>query len=188
VQRLQDAVVAERKVRLSYASRGEQARSRLVDPLGLVDKDDRWYLVAGTPDGQRTFRVDRIIDLEITEQAAQRPVDFDLSESWQRVVDDIEQRRSLVSAVVELPGRRLPVLQDLFGRHCERLPALAGDRVRVRVAAHTVRSVAEQLAGWGDEVEVLDPEPVRRELARIGAELVLAYGGSADPQPLPRTR
>jgi predicted DNA-binding transcriptional regulator YafY len=38
------------------------------------------------------------------------------------------------------------------------------------------RSIAEQLAGWGKAVEVLEPEEVRDELARIGAELVRSYG------------
>jgi predicted DNA-binding transcriptional regulator YafY len=37
------------------------------------------------------------------------------------------------------------------------------------------RSIAEQLAGWGKDVEVLEPEAVRAELARIGAELVRTY-------------
>jgi predicted DNA-binding transcriptional regulator YafY len=44
------------------------------------------------------------------------------------------------------------------------------------VAAHTARSVAEQLAGWGAMIEVLEPDAVRAELARIGAELGAAYG------------
>jgi hypothetical protein len=48
--------------------------------------------------------------------------------------------------------------------------------------------VAEQPAGWGDEVQVLGPEPVRRELALIGAALVRAYGEAADPEPAPTTR
>ena len=37
------------------------------------------------------------------------------------------------------------------------------------------RSIAEQLAGWGAAVEVLEPEAVRAELARIGAELASTY-------------
>ena len=31
---------------------------REVDPLGLVDKDGTWYLLARTPDRRRTFRVE----------------------------------------------------------------------------------------------------------------------------------
>jgi predicted DNA-binding transcriptional regulator YafY len=37
--------------------------------------------------------------------------------------------------------------------------------------------VAEQLAGFGGAVEVLEPAEVRAELAAIGAELVERNGG-----------
>ncbi len=172
---LQDAVVRRRRVMLDYAARGAVSR-RLVDPLGLVDKDDVWYLVAGTEKGRRTFRVDRIAAAEVTGQVAERPADFDLSREWERVVGEVEQRRSLLRATVLIAGRLLPVLADHFGRHCEVLETLPDGRVRVRVAAPMALSIAEQLAGWGAAVEVLEPEPVRAELARLGAELVARYG------------
>ncbi|PZG17880.1 WYL domain-containing protein, partial [Nonomuraea aridisoli] len=47
--------------------------------------------------------------------------------------------------------------------------------VRVRVGAHLARSIAEQLAGWGALAEVVEPESVRAELARIGRELTDRY-------------
>ncbi|GAA3828788.1 hypothetical protein KACC15558_05800 [Brevibacterium ammoniilyticum] len=51
------------------------------------------------------------------------------------------------------------------------------------MGANLVSALAEQLAGWGRTVEVLDPSELRTELARIGAELVAAYGpGPADTQ------
>jgi len=175
VDLLQDAVVRRRKVVLDYAGRGGVSR-RLVDPLGLVDKDDVWYLVAGTEKGQRTFRVERIAAAEVTGQVAERPAGFDLSREWERVVGEVEQRRSLLSATVLIAGRLLPVLRDHFGRHCESLETLPDGRVRVRVAAPMALSIAEKLAGWGAAVEVVEPEPVRAELARLGAELVARYG------------
>jgi predicted DNA-binding transcriptional regulator YafY len=55
------------------------------------------------------------------------------------------------------------------------LDALDDGPVRVRVASHIARSIAEQLAGWGQAVEVLEPEEVREELARIGTELMRRY-------------
>ncbi|WP_193311491.1 WCX domain-containing protein [Georgenia satyanarayanai] len=42
--------------------------------------------------------------------------------------------------------------------------------------AHLSLSTAEQLAGWGAAVEVIEPETVRRELARLGSGLVERYG------------
>jgi predicted DNA-binding transcriptional regulator YafY len=95
VNRLQTAVVQRRKVRLSYAGNTGQRSERLIDPWGLVDKDDIWYLLAGTERGQRTFRVDRIVSAEPTDLPAERPsADFTLAGAWREVVDEMEERRS----------------------------------------------------------------------------------------------
>jgi len=175
VRELQTAVVRRRKVRLSYAGRSGPPSQRLIDPWGLVDKDDIWYLIAGTPNGRRTFRANRIVEAVVTDQPAERNNDFQLAQAWQEVVAEMEQRRSLVQATVLIEGRFVPVLQSHYGRHCEVLGTWDDGRVRVRVGSHIARSIAEQLAGWGNAVEVLEPEEVRSELARIGAELVQSY-------------
>lgn len=176
VDALQAAVVRRRKVRLTYADRAGQHTERMVDPLGLVDKDDVWYLLAGTAHGQRTFRVDRIRDAVVTDLAAQRPPDFRLPAAWQLVVEEMERRRSLLSATVLVDARFVPVLQSQFGRHCEVLDSVRDGRRRVRLAAPTARTIAEQVAGWGARIEVLEPAAVRAELARIGTELTARYG------------
>lgn len=176
VDALQAAVVRRRKVRLTYADRAGQQTERMVDPLGLVDKDDVWYLLAGTAHGQRTFRVDRIRDAVVTDLAAQRPPDFRLPAAWQLVVEEMERRRSLLSATVLVDARFVPVLQSQFGRHCEVVDSVRDGRRRVRLAAPTARTIAEQVAGWGARIEVLEPAAVRAELARIGTELTARYG------------
>jgi predicted DNA-binding transcriptional regulator YafY len=176
VQSLQTAVVRRRKVRLDYQGRGRTQTRRLVDPWGLVDKDDVWYLIAGTDDGQRTFRVDRILDAVSTDLVADRPAEFDLSAAWERIVGWVEQQRSLMSAIVLIEARFVPILRDHFGRHCEVLESLDDGRARVRLAAPVPLMIAQQLAGWGTAVEVVEPESVKAELARIGGELTARYG------------
>jgi len=169
---LQTAVIRRRKVRLTYASRARERTARLVDPWGLVDKDDLWYLVAGTERGQRTFRVDRIIVAEPTDQPAERPDDFALETAWQQVVGEVEQQRSRTWATVLIEVRFVPVLRDQFGLHCHPDDELDDGRARVRLAAPTPLDIARHLAGWGAMIEVLEPAAVQAELARIGAELV----------------
>lgn len=178
---LQTAVVGRRKVRLGYANRAGERTQRLVDPLGLVDKDDVWYLIAGTERGQRTFRVDRVLDAEVTELAAERPAGFELPSAWARVVDEVERRRGPLPATVLIEARFVPILRDHFGRHCEVLGEVGDGRLRVRVAAPTALSIAEQLAGWGARVEVVEPASVQAELARIGAELTARYASPPAP-------
>jgi predicted DNA-binding transcriptional regulator YafY len=173
---LQDAVIGREKVRLSYRGRGRERTDRLIDPWGLVDKDDVWYLVAGTEAGPRTFRVDRIIAAEPTGQPADRPDDFTLAAAWEQVVGQVEQRRSRTWATVLIETRFVPVLRKQFGRHCHPAADPAGGRSRVRLGAPTPLDIARQLAGWGALVEVVEPASVQAELARIGAELTTRYG------------
>ncbi|GII62220.1 transcriptional regulator [Sphaerisporangium krabiense] len=175
VDLLQTAVVRRRKVRLTYAGRAREPGERLVDPWGLIDKDDIWYLLAGTGQGRRTFRIDRIITAETTDEPAERPDDFALATAWQEVVEEIERRRSRTWATVTVEERYLPVLRDQFGRHCHPDGDPDQGRVRVRLAAPTPLDIARHLAGWGALIDVLDPPSVRAELARIGAELLARH-------------
>jgi predicted DNA-binding transcriptional regulator YafY len=175
VRELQSAVVRRLKVRMSYDGRRRGESERLVDPLGLVDKDDSWYLIAGTEKGQRTFRVDRITEATVTDIPAERPDDFDLSEAWAHVVDEMEQQRSLLAATVLISERYLWVLQNRMGRHCEVIGPVEDGRIKVRVTAPTPLMIAQHLAGWGGSIEVLDPLSVQSELARLGQELTARY-------------
>ena len=175
VDDLQRAVVRRTKVRLGYAGRGGERSERVIDPWGLVDKDDVWYLLAGTEKGRRTFRVDRIVSAEVTDEPAERPVDFELEAAWDDVVDAMEDRRSRTWATVLVDARYLPVMRDRFGRHCHTEDLLDDGRARVRVGAPIPLDLARNLAGWGGLVDVEGPPEVRELLASIGAELTERY-------------
>ncbi|MEU4428083.1 WYL domain-containing protein [Actinoplanes sp. NPDC024001] len=169
VSRLQDAVVRQRRIRFRYRDADREA-----DPWGLVDKNDVWYLIAGTDRGRRTFRVDRMTSVAVTEQSFERPADFVLDEAWRQVVGEVEEKRAGTWATLLIDERFVWVLRGHFGRHCE-VVAADGGRARVRVGAPTPRDIARTLSGWGSAVQVEEPPAVRAELARIGAELVALY-------------
>jgi predicted DNA-binding transcriptional regulator YafY len=178
VHRLQEAVVRRRRVRLSYQSSAREASERIVDPWGLVDKDDTWYLLAGTSRGQRTFRIDRIVAADVTDDRFERPDGFTLATAWQRVVDEVEQRRSRTWATLLIPTRFAPILQDQFGELASRTvdEPVDTERTRMRVGAPTPLDIARKLAGWGALVEVEEPQAVREILHRLGVELIDRYG------------
>lgn len=176
---LESAVVRRRRVRLTYRAHGGEAGERLAEPLGLVDKDGTWYLLAGTSRGWRTYRVDRIIAVVTTDESFLPPPDFDLPGAWAEVAARIERTRSGVSATLTMPARLVPVFTAYLGRqYVEEVDADAGGgRARVRARSSTAEMLARQLAGWADDVEVEEPDGVRAELARFGTDLVRRYGG-----------
>lgn len=179
VDALQRAVVERRRVRVDYTGATGYSSRRDLDPWGLVDKDGVWYLVAGTPRGARTFRVDRVQALEVTDEPSTVPDDLDLQAEWERVVGEVEQKRSATWATVRVAPEHVDVLRTQFGRHTvvdDGDPAAADDgRVTVRVGAPTPLDVARHLAGWGAQADVVGPPEVRAELARLGSELVEAH-------------
>ncbi len=184
VEAVQQAIGDRVQVRFDYIRRTGEPGVVTVSPLGLVIKADQWYLVAVRPGSEetRTYRMDRARDVEVlTEPAEQRP-GFDLTREWQRISAFVDARRSRVRARLRLPRRYLPVLRDHFGSYLQVLDEATEDApdapLEVSIAAHTARAIAEQVAGWGATVQVLEPESVRRELASIGAELLDSYGGA----------
>lgn len=181
VRHLQEAVVRQRRVRFTYKGAPREA-----EPWGLIDKDNVWYLIAGTDRGRRTFRLDRIGELAATGETFERPDDFTLDEAWEQVVGAMEERRSRTWATLLIPARFVWVLRDHFGRHCRPGEVLDDGRVRVRVGAPTPLDIARQLSGWGATVFVEEPDAVRKELARIGAELNLTYMPTCRPCSSPR--
>ena len=165
-----------RVLRLGHRSRTGDPGERVIEPLGLVDKGGTWYLVAGTEDGRRTFRVDRVRVAVPTGGTFEPPADLDLAAEWAGTAAEVDRRRSSVRATVQVAPRLLPVLRALFGSYLEVLEQ-DDDQVTAVVVAHLVRGLAEQLAGFGATLQVLDPPEVRAALAEIGAELVRAHGG-----------
>jgi predicted DNA-binding transcriptional regulator YafY len=185
VEVLQTAVVRRQRVRLTYTNGKRQQSERLVDPWGLVDKDEIWYLIAGTARGRRTFRVDRILAAEPTAEVFERPEGFALASAWEEVVGEVEHQRARTWATVVVPARYVPILRDHFGRHCRTVSYLPDGYARVRLAAPTPLDIARNLAGWGETVQVEGPPAVRAELGRIGAELAAAYAGDRADEEAP---
>jgi predicted DNA-binding transcriptional regulator YafY len=88
---VQDAVSLERRLAIRYRPRGRDSEPRTVDPLGLVAKGGAWYLVANTPDGLRSYRVSRIEQARVLDEAAVRPPGFDLAAYWRASTEELRR-------------------------------------------------------------------------------------------------
>ncbi|MCD2443268.1 WYL domain-containing protein [Agromyces sp. SYSU K20354] len=177
VHAFQHAVVERRLVGFTYAAWGRQPADRVVRPLGLVDKAGRWYLVADTDRGLRSYRVDRMTDVETRDDRFEPPAGFDLDAAWASLSAEIEQTRVRTTATVLVD----PAVEDEFRGwvgQAEVLGAAVDGRVIVRVAGQTELVLARRLAAWGAQAEVVEPPAVRRLLAGLGAALAAQYGGA----------
>ncbi|MFE2165189.1 helix-turn-helix transcriptional regulator [Streptomyces sp. NPDC059447] len=173
---LQRAVVDGERIRLGYEGVGKPARVRVVDPLGLVAKAGIDYLVAGTEDGLRTFRLSRVTSVEPTGEPAHRPPDFDLATAWRELAGAMEERLYAVTARARVAPEALPRLARISGGRLRVGNPLPDGWIEVWIDGPAPRALAAHVSGLGSRVEVLEPPEVREWLARTGAELVALYG------------
>lgn len=189
---LTDAVIRGRQATIDYQGRTSSRRLRTVHPLGLVTKRNVWYLVAradvadGSPvpdeaDDIRTFRVGRIRAVEIIDHPVVRPRVFDLDEAWENIVTEVERRRTTIRVTALVEPELLGPLRWVFGSHqlvteSESPDREDGGRLPVAIDAHSARSFATQIAGFGDGVELIAaPAEVYDELADLGQRLYHRY-------------
>jgi predicted DNA-binding transcriptional regulator YafY len=178
-----------RQVRLAYRhGDGREDGARAVGPLGLVNKAGTWYLVALAGDGRgaaagdpRVFRAGRISGAVVLAEPFPRPPGFGLAEFWARWSAGFEASRPRIQVTLRASPGALAALPEVYGPAAG--PALAaalppgtdGWRVVTLSFEHEV-AAAYRLAGFGDQVEVLSPAPLRDRLVRTARQLLSRYG------------
>jgi predicted DNA-binding transcriptional regulator YafY len=172
---VQRAVVESQQVELGYVARGGATTTRVVHPLGLASKGSSWYLVADTEAGLRTFRVDRMTAVEPTGDSVVRPEGFDLDEAWRLIADEVDQKRAPLRVRAKAAPRIVQLLRWTLGTRVRIGPTGADGMVEVELRGHHPHAIAGEIAGFGADLEVLEPQEVRAHLARIGRELQERY-------------
>ncbi len=178
LKQLAELAIAGHQARIDYESPRSPRRVRTVHPLGLVSKRGAWYLVANTSDGMRTFRVSRIASMERTGDPVDRPVGFDLDETWRQIVTDVESRRVGITVELEVDQSMVVPIRWQFGSDLTVLDEdRSGDQektsmIRAKLWGHGESALAAQLAGYGHRVRLIDPSPaLQAEFRRIAQEL-----------------
>jgi predicted DNA-binding transcriptional regulator YafY len=172
---LQVAVIRGVQVRLGYVDRKGSDTERTVHPLGIVAKGPTWYLVSSTEAGRRTFRIDRVSSVELTDDPVQRPEGFDLAESWREIADEVDRRRTPLAAQAMCAPDGLGLLRIALGGRLEVGGSTPDGRIDIVIRGRDEYTLAGELAGLTEWLEVTGPQGVRDHLAAIGGALVLRY-------------
>ncbi len=120
--------------------------------------------------------------MEPTGEAVVRPDGFVLSEAWKLIAEEVDLRRTPVSARAVVAPESLGWCRWTFGNRLRIGPSQPDGRVEVEVRGHSLWTLAAELAGFGTHLEALDPPELRDHLARLGADLSATYG-----EPTPRS-
>ncbi|MDP3175233.1 MAG: WYL domain-containing protein [Phenylobacterium sp.] len=174
---IREAVKSMRMIAFRYEGGSTPGRTREVTPLGLLFGRSN-YLVAAEAgeDEPRTWRLDRLHDIEVLERPGARPAGFSLQdfadESFGIYHDAVED----VVLHVRPHGA-----EDALGWrfHANQLvEPLADGSVRVSFRASGMLELAWHLFTWGDKLVILQPEILRAVMVE---QLELARGVHETP-------
>lgn len=170
---IREAVAQGVQVEFDYRdSRGASARRR-VDPLRIESLDADWYLRGWCHlrEGVRTFRLDRVSGLVVTDQPIEhRPADIALPETL------FEGSASDLLVTIEYETAAAPLIADYLaaGHPSPDAPSAAGlERSEIRVSHyHGLKRLVASMAGV---VTVVAPPAARASVAEWAASGAARY-------------
>jgi len=180
---LASAVRERRQLRLGYR-RGDDGpeTTRVVSPLGLVNKAGTWYLVAMASgrDEPTVYRAGRVTYAHVLADSFARPEGFDLAAFWAEWSASFQASRPKTAVRLRASPAALDAFSEVFSDAVR--PALeaagppdaAGFREVTLTFEHETAAVT-RLAGFGGEVEVLSPAAVRTRLVATARDLLKVY-------------
>ncbi|MFD1937608.1 helix-turn-helix transcriptional regulator [Nonomuraea mangrovi] len=152
---------------------------RTLEPYGLVLKAGRWYLVARAGADLRTYRVNQILAMEVTERTFDRPDGFDLAAHWREHLKDFRARLIQGHAVVRLSPAGVERAGELMSSAVVEAVAqgVEGEDgwVTATVPIESLTHAHSEFMKLGAEAEVLEPAALRDRLIATARALAALY-------------
>ncbi|WP_433172296.1 helix-turn-helix transcriptional regulator [Actinoallomurus sp. CA-150999] len=178
-----DAVWKQRRLHMRYRRwKTPTDITRTVEPLGLVLKAGSWYLIGRSDGGERTYRVDRILGLQMLEEEFERPEDFDLTEFWRSYLERFRSGMFTGEAVVRFSPDGMRAIRHLLTPEVIRAaqrnagPPDEDGWVRTVIPIESVRHAHTDLLKFGADAEVLEPPELRDRIIGSARAILARYG------------
>ena len=189
---VRQAVEARRAVRCRYYTiRRDVETERVIEPFGLMLSWGHWYCVARSPSpeqsalsrqakgrgsqGERTkvFRLDRMKEATLLDDEFTVPRDFRIATYLNRAPWELSDEKPVTARVrINFPQSRW-VIGERLGKVVKAVTDDAGSEFEFEVRA--VDAFVRWLLPLGQQVEVLSPSSIKKQLADARAALRAVY-------------
>lgn len=190
LQAVATATWNQQAVRIRYRRWAEPREvTRLVHPHGLVLKGGHWYLVARGSEAFRTYRISRILDVEVLSQSFERAAEFDLAGHWKRYLEEYDQRRHRDVARLRLSPRGVDLLPHLLEETAATAAAQSatGPDARgwteVAFPIESIEAAVPEILKLAGNAEVLAPEHLRSMMLDTLDAMNGVYGTGGQHRP-----
>jgi predicted DNA-binding transcriptional regulator YafY len=162
--RLCTAIRTRHAVAFNYESHDRKSSHREVEPYGIVHTDGRWYMMGRCllRKALRTFRLDRVSEVEVSDQTFERPAGFDAKTCLQRSMPFVEAGFS-VEVWLDLP---LDKMRSHFALHRVMMEDENGGTT-LRCSRANLEPLAAMFLTLGCSIVVRQPAELRDTFDRL---------------------
>lgn len=188
LQEIYQAVWDDQRIELTYRAYGDEITTRLIDPYGLINKANIWYVLGRRSTGEmRVYRVSRVIKLCQTGETFTRPLGFDLGQTWLNLTRSFERnvysqnppytaRFSIDKPGLEMIEARWIGLYEVLERPTD---TAMGE---IKASFESFQDALGFLLSMGTMIRVLDPPELVTSIRQIAQSISLLY---PEPESLP---
>jgi len=173
------AIKNQFKIRFTYQKFWEETSGqRLVEPYGLKEFRNRWYVLAKDSKDQKvkTFALDRLTNLEFTSQTFR----FDTNLNFQELFQDCF---GIISPVNEKPQDVVLSFEQVQGKYIKSLPlhhsqqiqADNDDELRIGLRLCITHDFVMELLSYGESMTVLQPQSLIQKIKEEHRKAYLKY-------------
>lgn len=163
---VQRAVWDNKKLLILYENTEGVQSERYIEPLGLVAKGNKWYLVASTEEGMRIFRVSRIQSATIKSETFKRPANFNLAAYWiqskSRFIQNLPQYQVHVELSPDIINRLH--FTGHFVRVINTQPPNSNKWTPAILSFHHEQEAIEYILGFGDKIKIVTPDDLTEKV------------------------
>jgi proteasome accessory factor B len=177
--RLTSAIVGRRICRMVYLSFHEQKQiATFIHPLRLVFLTRAWYLLAYSAMHRqvRTFKLGRMRKLTVTDKTFSWPKDVDLDKHFASAWSMIPEGKSY-DVHLRFAPKVAGNVAEVQWHPAQRVRWNDDGSIDYRVRVNGLGELSWWVLGYGDQVEVLKPRPLRDRVAGVAAAVLKKYRG-----------
>lgn len=175
---LLEGIQAQKRVWFMYTSfQQQQSKPRKVSPLFLKEYRNRWYLICFDLQKQdiSTFALDRMTELQLLDEAAQIPSDFNATDYFRDAIGITAFKGEALRIVLKADAIAARYIETQAFHHSQKLLEKQATysifELRILVTEEFIRS----LLGYAGEVEVIEPASLRLTLQERAQALLKLY-------------
>ena len=169
------AIKTKRRIKIQYQKFGFEAGEKVIAPYALKLFHQRWYLLSHTGNHFATYSLDRMQQVQITDETFEMPANFKPEQYFTEYFGVLTDETPMAHVVVRAYGKTANYLRTLPLHHSQQELEQTPDYTEFAFDIRPTYDFIGQLLSHGDGIEVISPTDVREKMRQKIADNLKRY-------------